>query len=788
MSSIDVRKGPGLASRRALRIVLRGRVQGLGIRPAVARLAADWNVAGIVVNRREGVEIVVEGAVDAVAAFQRRLDQALPPQTVIEDRQDEAIGCTGQQKFVIVEEADDGPVRAEVPRDAAVCEACLRESAAGTDRRWRYPFTSCSECGPRFSIVTAMPFERRLTTMASFRLCPQCRVEYETSQDRRFHAQTIACPVCGPQVWCTDAAGQCLAVQDRAVATAVAALRRGEVLALRGIGGYQLLCDATNPAAVQRLRSRKCRPAKPLAVLVASIRMAERLAHVGTLEREELESPANPIVLVAARSEAVLAGIHPGLTDIGLMLPTTPLHWILASEVGRPLVATSGNHEGDPLVVGVSAAQSELAGIADLFLHHDRDIAHPVDDSVVRVIAGRAVTIRLGRGLAPLPLELSAKARVLAAGGQQKSAVAISNGSQAVLGPHVGDLDGLASRARFAAQVEKLLALYGTEPELVVHDLHPDYFTTRWALDRRLQTLAVQHHHAHIAAGMLEQHWLDREVLGVALDGTGYGPGGTIWGGEFLRCTLRGFQRVGRLRPFRLPGGEAAIREPWRTAVALVLQAAGPGAANQLAFDGVDRSQQAQVVRIAEHDRYAPVTTSAGRLFDAVAALVLPVSRVRYEGEAAMLLEAACDLTERGAYDLPIRAGELLELDWRPMLMQLLADRAAGIAPQVMATRFHRGLAMAIASFSRRFRTLPVVLSGGVFQNRVLVELIVEQWGDDLPALGLPGRIPPNDGGLAAGQLAIGMAASVGWTSSRSSSGQCDGPGGHPAAGDAECA
>jgi hydrogenase maturation protein HypF len=443
------------------------------------------------------------------------------------------------------------------------------------------------------------------------------------------------------------------------------------------------------------------------------------------------------------------------------MLPTTPLHWLLATTATRPLVATSGNVEGDPLAIDPAQAERELSGVADVWLHHDRPICRAIDDSVVRIIAGRQVTIRCARGLAPLrlpPLQFPGKPTfpVLAAGGHQKSAIAISNGSQSLLGPYIGDLEGVCLQARFVEQCRHLVGLYGTEPELIVNDLHPKYFTTGWARESGKRQFGVQHHHAHVVAGMVEQGWMDREVLGVALDGTGFGSDGTIWGGEFLVTTSADFRRVGRLRPFPLPGAESAIREPWRVAVAMVADAAGPEIAMQLCWPGRRADQVNSVLAIRNDLRFSPITSSAGRLFDAVAALVLLIESTDFEGQAAMWLESACDPLAKGEYDFPQREAELAELDWRPMIRQLLVDRAAGVSPGTMAMQFHRSLSAAIVTFVRKFAPMPVVLAGGTFQNRVLTELIVEQIGNQL--LGWPGRIPPNDGGLAAGQLAVACA------------------------------
>lgn len=750
----------------ALRLTLSGRVQGFGVRPAIARLAADLNLTGTVMNCLNGVEVWVEGTSDRVQRFEERLPKELPVEArldVIQREPAPSLGCSTfeirELADLVSERLDATGVSAEVPRDCAVCEECLRDSATAGNRRFLYPFTSCTRCGPRYSLLEGMPYERSRSSMRQFPLCRHCRGEYTDGSDRRFHAQTLCCPECGPQVWCVRADGRMQGQRELALPIAIAAIQQGQIVALRGVGGYQLLCDATNAAAVRRLRERKRRTSKPLAVMVESLSAAESLALINDEERRELTSAANPIVLSKARSESsVVAEVHPGLNEVGVMLPTTALHWYLASELRKPIVVTSGNIEEEPLVSESADAERELAGIADLWLHHDRPILRRIDDSVVRVIAGRTVTIRAARGIAPLPLTIPAAIPLLALGGQQKGAVAISNGRQCVLGPHVGDLDNLATQARFSSEVGDLLHLFGQTPQVVVHDFHPDYFTSRWAQSQSLPLVGVQHHHAHIAAGMVEHHWLDREVIGIAFDGTGYGPDGTIWGGEFLLATAASYRRVGRLRPFSLPGSEAAIREPWRVAVALVSAAAGQGVASELSWQCGDDDAVQTILKIQDNPQFSPRTSSVGRLFDGVAALILGVDRVDYEGQAAMLLEAACDVSAAGEYVWAHLDGEVEELDWRPMIGRLLQDRAAGVSPGVVAMRFHRGLATAAARVACRYAPRPIVLGGGTFQNRILTELLVEHLKVSGQALGLPGQIPPNDGGLAAGQLAIASA------------------------------
>lgn len=754
----------------ARRIVLAGGVQGLGVRPAIYRLASELDLCGTVRNTLRGVEIEVEGSSATLCSFEIELPHVLPAAAHLVQVESSPLPTNGRGQFKIIQEPPEGPLTTCVPADRAVCSRCLGETEDRADRRYSYPFTSCTQCGPRYTVVRSMPFEREDTAMGRFPLCLECRQEYEGSRDRRFHAQTMSCADCGPRVVCCEvhsAAQRSNAIELQSVA---AQLGAGRIVALRGLGGYQLLVDATNDSAVARLRARKQRRAKPLAVMVESADAARQLAHFDDEELAAFADPSGPIVLVRAQSNNGLAsGIHPQLNTVGLMRPTTPLHAMLARACGRPLVCTSANVEGEPLEYKIAGAERHLAGMCDLWVHHNRDIVRPIDDSVVRVIAGRRTTIRLARGLAPLPLELPPMQPTLALGGYLKAAVAWSNGEQAVLGPHIGDQESLAARERFVDHLRDMQQLYRFQADRIVHDLHPEYFSTRWAQqqqDRARQVVAVQHHHAHVAAAMLEHRWLDREVLGVAWDGTGYGTDDTIWGGEFLRCTAATFERVARLRPFRLPGGEAAIHEPWRIALSLCSQLDPSSAAWNRAGISVPSTRVEAVARILHRPQLSPVTSSAGRLFDAAAAVILGIERADFDGQPAMRLEAVVDRSVTGSYNFPLVPGDVAELDWRPLLTGLLADRERGAEPAQMAMRFHRSLAVGIIQVCRAQPTTPVVLTGGVFQNRLLTELVAELHDDASQPLGLPGLIPVNDGGLAAGQVAVvaaggGIAACV---------------------------
>jgi hydrogenase maturation protein HypF len=753
----------------ALRVRVSGEVQGLGVRPAIARWAGALGLAGRVWNANEGVLVHVEGDPTCLRTFLAGLSERIPHGTGSLQLAAEDEAVEGLAEFRVEPTARTGPLRTPVPLDRATCADCLRDAQdANEPRRRAYAFVSCASCGPRYSVIRAMPYDRSATSMSEFPLCGECRREYESPRDRRFYAETTACAACGPRIWAVDARGRSAGPEWRSAA--VAALAGGRIVAVRGVGGYQLLCDATRADAVARLRERKRRPTKPLAVLVESPSAADRLARLDADERGALADPANPIVILRARSDSPVcaSAVHPGLRDVGVMAPTTVLHWLLVRDLGRPLVCTSGNVEGAPLEHEPSSAQRRLGEIADLFLHHDRQIVHPIDDAVVRCIAGRRTTLRLGRGFGPLPLEAGAASTpALAVGGQMKSAVAWSNGAQTALSPHIGDLDELGTLERWRRQWDLWRELYGVEPREIYCDAHPDYASTLYAHSCGLPVREIQHHHAHIAAAMIEAGLGDREVLGVAWDGTGYGPDGTVWGGEFLRTRLEGFERAARLRPFRLLGGEAAVRDPSRAAASVLLEAFGESAGELSWLLDPNRLRQAIVLRRCS--AVCPWTSSAGRLFDAAAWLLLGDGAAGFDGRPAMLLESLADRSDEGWYSLRIerRSGSgLLELDWRPLVVELTMDLRRGVSPAAIAMRFHRGLAKSIVEVWGRWRQSPLVLSGGVFQNRLLVELVCEEFERAGGSTGRGGRlhwggaIPPNDGGLAAGQLAVGLATS----------------------------
>lgn len=740
-------------------IVLRGRLQGMGVRPAIFRLATELGVVGLVRNTPQGITIHLEGTPTQTCLFRNQLLKCLPEEAHVIGQQCCEASPVGYQHFEISREDSREAIVTTVPLDAAVCPECLEEVRRPGNRRYRYPFNSCARCGPRYTIIRQMPFERADTAMAEFPMCSRCDAEYRSPADRRFHAQTISCPECGPRLWSVTAEGRRYDDQEEVLNEAAQALIRGLIVAVKGVGGYQLLVDATNANAVERLRQKKGRISKPFAVMIRTLVEVNHAVDIDDAEQQALTSAANPIVLLHARKDTNIAAVvHPDLSTIGIFLPTSPLHDLLLERTGRPLVCTSGNREGEPLAFEVAQAEAMLDGVCDHWLHHNRPIVRPVDDSVVRVIDGKSVTFRLARGMAPLRLELATTDTQVALGGQLKSSVAWSHGGTAFLGPHVGNLGSLAGQERYLWHLADWQSLYRCSATIATHDPHPEYFSSHVADQYFSETPVVQHHYAHVLSAMLEYELLDQEVLGVAWDGTGYGTDHTVWGGEFFVADRAKCTRIAHLQPFALPGGEAAIRQPWRIALSLLSQLGTTKPLEGLPVFEAHREDIRLVNQILENPQFSPKTTSGGRLFDGVGALILGRPQCEYEGQLPMLLESIVDTHEVGAYEFAISNHMPVELDWRPVVRQILDDIASNVCPRRISMRFHRGVAKGIVALCRRYCELPVVLTGGVFQNRLLTELIAEMSRDGGQQVYLPGIIPPGDGGLAAGQLVGALA------------------------------
>ena len=736
-----------------------GTVQGVGFRPYVYRLARDERLGGWVRNDERGVVLEVEGAPDAVERFLARLPREAPPLAAVEHVRSCTLGCLGERDFLIVESARRGAADAPVAADSATCDACLAELRDPADRRYRYPFVNCTDCGPRFTIVRGVPYDRARTTMAGFAMCAACRAEYEDPLDRRFHAEPNACPACGPRARLLDADGAEDGRGD-AVAAAAAALRGGAIVAVKGIGGYHLACRAGDEAAVAALRARKRREDRPFALMVADRDAARALVVLTAAEEARLAGRDRPIVIAPRQPGArVAAAVAPGMRELGVMLPYSPLHHLLLADAGTPLVMTSGNVSDEPIAYRDADALERLAGLADRFLVHDRPIETRTDDSVLR----GPLVLRRSRGRVPasLPLPVPAERPVLACGAELKSTFCLARGGRAWVGHHIGDLQDWATLASYREGIAHFERLFAVAPQVIAHDLHPDYRSTAYALDRDAAAhVAVQHHHAHLAA-CLAEHGETGPAVGAIFDGSGLGTDGTVWGGELLCGGLDGFERAGHLWPVRLPGGDAAVREPWRMACAWLTAADVEPPAALVARVGPAR--WAAVAALVRSGTAAPATTSAGRLFDAVAALCGLRDAVTYEGQAAVELEAAVDPGERGAYPLPVvERDAALVLDARATIAAVADDVRAGAAAGVIAARFHHALAGATATaaalVAERRGLGTVVLSGGVFQNRVLLAGTAERLGRAGLRVLVPERLPANDGGIAFGQAAVAAA------------------------------
>jgi hydrogenase maturation protein HypF len=739
-----------------LRAEVRGMVQGVGFRPFVYRLATALGLKGWVCNAAQGVVLEVEGSPAKLAVFLERLWQEKPAPCIIQSLEPSYSGPAGYTAFEVRQSEAGGQKSACILPDLATCVDCLRELFDPADRRHRYPFINCTNCGPRFSILEALPYDRERTTMKRFPLCDRCRAEYHDPTNRRFHAEPNACPTCGPRLDLWDTSGKTLATHDDALRATATALRGGEMVAVKGLGGFHLFADARNNEVVSNLRRRKAREEKPFAVMFPSLAALQASCDVSVGEERLLCSPEAPIVLLRRKEPGpeMAPAIAPGNPYFGAMLPYTPLHHLLLSELGVPVVATSGNRSDEPICTDEREALQRLGGIADRFLVHNRPIVRPVDDSVVCAVLGREMVLRRARGYAPAPLSVREPLPpLLAVGAHLKNTVAVAVGRQVFLSQHLGDLETAPAFEAFRAAAADLPRLYDCRPAAVACDAHPDYLSSQFAEQTGLPVVRVQHHHAHVLACMAE-HDLAGAVLGVAWDGTGHGDDGTAWGGEFLRVTDARFERLAHFRPFRLPGGDRAAREPRRSALGLLYELLGDAAFTRLdlaplrAFTAAERG----VLRtVLERRLNAPLTSAAGRLFDAVAALVGLRQVARFEGQAAMELEFAIDDSTAEAYD-PLRSDAGI-LDWELLTLEILRDLEHHVPTGVIAAKFHNSLAEVIVAVARQSGMERVVLTGGCFQNRRLLERAVTR----LEAAGFRPywhcRLPPNDGGIAVGQI-----------------------------------
>lgn len=771
MSEIDRR------SSIRIRLRLRGRVQGVGFRPFVYGLARGLGLNGWVKNDAQGVLLEVEGNAGAVDDFKQRVIGSVPPPAHVSQHTEERCELQHEADFIIVASGQAGRKSATILPELATCADCLSEVLDEQNRRCGYPFTNCTRCGPRFTIIRELPYDRPNTTMSDFAMCEECQREYTDPSDRRFHAQPNACPVCGPELYYVDAARVIEARRDAALHAAVRHIADGHVVAIQGLGGYHLVVDATNERAVMTLRERKHRWEKPLAVMVRDLQEAREQVLLDEKCERLLQSQQAPIVLCPKRgSHSIALGVAPDTPLLGVMLPCTPLHHLLLRELNRPVVATSGNLSEEPICIEPIEAEQRLAHIADGWLSHNRPIVRHMDDSVVQLVAGAPQFMRRARGYAPLPIStFPDESVVLALGGHQKNTIALAVGDQVFVSQHIGDLDNLETRRACERVVLDLLRMYEAIPDLIVHDMHPDYASTALAEQlagpggalHGVATLGVQHHHAHWVA-CLGESGATGHSLGVIWDGSGYGTDGTIWGSEFLVGDAQGFQRVAALKPYPLLGGESSARDPRRAALSLLFDAFGGQVfdwQDLVCVASVPLAERRLLRRMAESGVNCPRTSSMGRVFDAVAAIGALVEGPSFEGRAGMLLETQCSDLDEGPYPLPLMAADSpiqgratpeYWLDHRQLIRAVVADVRAGVAMSIVSARLHAALCDAVNEVCRKVNVERVVISGGCFQNRRLTERcvgLIEAQGKQLL---VHRHVPPNDGGLSFGQALIG--------------------------------
>lgn len=759
-----------------MRLTVQGAVQGVGFRPFVYHLASELSLQGWVSNTSAGVLIEVEGRRPELEVFLARLQLEKPPQSILREVQRQWLPPCGYEGFVIRPSEPAAQPRTLVLPDLATCPECMREVFDSGNRRFRYPFTNCTHCGPRFTIVESLPYDRAHTSMKGFAMCPACQAEYEDPADRRFHAQPNACPVCGPrlELWGND--GERLAAEHAALETAAAAIADGRIVAVKGLGGFHLMVAAHRADSIGRLRHLKRREAKPFALMFPSLDAVERECVMSTLEQQLLCSVQAPIVLLRRAASpgqsAISPLVAPGNPYLGLMLPSTPLHHLLMRRLGFPVVATSGNQAEEPICIDEREALERLAGLADLFLVHNRPIVRHADDSIVRVMAGGSMVLRRARGYAPLPVTVACGREptpaspenrlptVLAVGAHLKNSVALAVGEESFISQHIGDLETLEARAAFERVIADFQRFYGVEPDLIAADAHPDYWSSRFATGLRLPVFEVQHHYAHILSCMAE-HGLSQDLLGVSWDGTGLGSDGTIWGGEFLQIRPHHFERFAHWRTFRLPGGERAIVEPRRAALGVLFEIFGDAVFQMSELAPVQAlSRELGVLRaMLNRPLNSPLTSSVGRLFDATAAVLGLRQLCSFEGQAAMELEFAIDARtpNEGTYPFALRGGETAQapriVDWEPMITGILADLRAHLPAGLIAQKLHNSLAEAIVQVATQAGHRDVVLSGGCFQNKVLLEKAVLRLRQAGFSPHWHRLIPPNDGGIALGQV-----------------------------------
>jgi len=761
------------------RIMVRGIVQGVGFRPFIHRLASDHELKGWVLNSTEGVVIEVEGPIKRLEEFIANITLKAPPLAVIERVESSFLPPVGYQSFIIQASQEEEGKFVLISPDICICPDCLRELSDPQDRRYHYPFINCTNCGPRFTIIKDIPYDRPKTTMAAFQMCPSCKEEYLNPSDRRFHAQPNACSACGPRVWLVNerTTGDSLTEGEEAIIMARHLLNRRAIVAVKGLGGFHLACDATNDASVALLRERKCRVNKPFAIMSLDCRAVEGYCHVNDAERQLLESPQRPIVLLRRKSGSPISAlVAPNNSYLGVMLPYTPLHYLLLERRGGEpetlaLVMTSGNMSEEPIAIGNEEALERMGTLADAFLLHDRDIYVRCDDSVTRVFEGKETIIRRSRGYAPFPVRLNFEMKpVLACGAQLKNTFCITKENYAFLSQHIGDMENLESLSSFESGIEHLKRLFRVSPEVIAYDLHPEYLSTKYARELRgngqlssgVQFVPVQHHHAHIAS-CLAENGVQEAVIGVAFDGTGYGEDGQIWGGEFLVCDFRHFERRAHLKYVVLPGGEAAIRKPYRMAISYLYHIPTALTSGLALLDRIDPVELEIVRRQIERGINSPLTSSCGRLFDAVSSLLGICDVITYEGQAAIELEMLADESFEDGYHWPLPRGKFpITINQEPILCDIIHDLRTGVPIAIISAKFHNAVAEMVSGVCCLIREQDgvnsVALSGGVFQNLYLLKRTLSHLWRKGFTLYIHHQVPCNDGGIALGQAVIANA------------------------------
>jgi len=749
-----------------LKVAVHGLVQGVGFRPFVYRLATEMCLNGWVVNSTQGVFLEVEGMRDRLQSFLLCLEKEKPPRAVIQSLEFSFLDIAGYDRFEIRYSDPSGRKTALILPDIAVCADCLGEIFDPENRRYRYPFTNCTNCGPRFTIIEALPYDRSHTSMKRFAMCPSCDREYHDPSNRRFHAQPNACPRCGPRLELWNSKGTTLGREEEALQCAIEIVRDGQILALKGVGGFQLMVDARQPNAVQRLRDRKRREEKPFALMYPSFDLVQQDCKVSDLEARLLLAPEAPIVLLRRKSSKSLLApaVAPGSPNLGVMLPYSPLHHLLMSDFGTPVIATSGNLSDEPICIDEHEAVNRLNGIADYFLVHNRPIVRHVDDSVTSVVCGHQMVLRRARGYAPLPIHMKESLPcVLALGAHLKNSVALSVGQDIFLSQHIGDLGTSEAFSAFRRTAADLPRLYEAKPSIIACDMHPDYLSTKQAARIAAPLHQVQHHFAHVLAGLAENE-LEGAVLGVSWDGTGYGTDGAVWGGEFLLTDEQSFQRVAHFRQFPLPGGDAAAKEPRRTALGVLHEIWGERGLSDRRLAPIASFSEGELVVIRQmlsKRVRSPLTSSVGRLFDAVSSILGLRQRVSFEGQAAMELEFAIQQEVDEPYPFELTGDVPCIVDWAPMIGEILIDLRNGQSSGSISAKFHNALTEIVLAIARRIGEPRILLTGGCFQNRYLVERTVRR---SLAAGFQPywhQRVPPNDGGIALGQVVAAARSSL---------------------------